>query len=147
MGLIAAVSLPLLAALLCWIKPLRRIAWGTTVICLSISFAMAVMTAGQVLRSGRAVAIPGWFEADGLSGFVCTLAAIYAGGYMHHGSEPTERLWWFYCNFNLFVFALIVVPAFASPNLVWVGVELITLFAILLVGFESTPSALGAAWK
>jgi hydrogenase-4 component F len=154
MGLIVTVSLPLLAALLCWIKPLRRIAWGTTVICLSISFAMAVMTAGQVLRSGRAVAIQGWFEADGLSAlvillvsFVCTLAAIFAGGYMRHGRQQTERLWWFYCNYNLLVFALIVVPAFASPNLVWVGVELITLFAILLVGFESTPRALEAAWK
>jgi hydrogenase-4 component F len=31
--------------------------------------------------------------------------------------------------------------------MVWVGVELITLFAILLVGFEGTPSALEAAWK
>jgi formate hydrogenlyase subunit 3/multisubunit Na+/H+ antiporter MnhD subunit len=154
MGLIVAIFLPLLAALLCWLKPLRKIAWGSTVICLSISFAFAVTTAGQVLRNGRAVAIPGWFEADGLSAlvillvsFVCTLAAIFAGGYMHHGSHQTERLWWFYCNYNLLVFALIVVPGFASPNLVWVGVELITLFAILLVGFESTPSALEAAWK
>jgi hydrogenase-4 component F len=154
MGLIVAIFLPLLAALLCWLKPLRKIAWGSTVICLSISFAFAVMTAGQVLRSGRAVAIAGWFEADGLSalvillvGFVCTLAAIFAGGYMRHGSHQRERSWWFYCNYNLLVFALIVVPAFASPNLVWVGVELITLFATLLVGFESTPGALEAAWK
>jgi hydrogenase-4 component F len=154
MALIVAVSLPLLAALLCWVKPLRSIAWGITVFCLSISFATSVMTAGQVLRDGRAVAIPGWIEVDGLSAlvvllvsFVCTLAAIFAGGYMRHGSQQTERLWWFYCNYNLLAFALIVVPAFASPNMVWVGVELITLFAILLVGFEGTPSALEAAWK
>jgi hydrogenase-4 component F len=154
MGLIVSVSLPLLAAMLCWLKPLRRIAWGTTVLCLSISFAMAVMTAGQVLSNGRAIGLPGWIEVDGLGAlvvllvsFVCTLAAIFAGGYMHHGSQQTERLWWFYCNYNLLAFALIVVPAFASPNLVWVGVELITLFAILLVGFEGTPSALEAAWK
>ena len=94
MALIVAVSLPLLAALLCWVKPLRSIAWGTTVFCLTISFAAAVMTAGQVLRSGRAVAIPGWIEVDGLGSlvlllvtFVCTLAAIFAGGYMRHGSH------------------------------------------------------------
>ena len=154
MALIVAVSLPLLAALLCWVKPLRSIAWGITVFCLSISFATSIMTAGQVLRDGRAVAIPGWIEVDGLSAlvvllvsFVCTLAAIFAGGYMRHGSQQTERLWRFYCNYNLLAFALIVVPAFASPNMVWVGVELITLFAILLVGFEGTPSALEAAWK
>jgi len=154
MGLMVAVCVPLLAAVLCWIKPLRRIAWGTTVICLSISFAMAVIVAGQVLRTGRVVAIPRWFEADGFSAlvillvsFVCTLAAIFAGGYMRHGTRKTEHLWWFYCNYNLLAFALIVVPAFASPNLTWVGVELVTLFAILLVGFESTSGALEAAWK
>lgn len=154
MGLMVAVCVPLLAALLCWIKPLRRIAWGITVICLSISFVMAVIVAGQVLRTGRVVAIPRWFEADGFSAlvillvsFVCTLAAIFAGGYMRHGTRQTGRLWWFYCNYNLLAFALIVVPAFASPNLTWVGVELVTLFAILLVGFESTSGALEAAWK
>jgi len=154
MALIVAVSLPLLAALLCWVKPLRSIAWGTTVFCLSISFATSVMTAGQVLRDGRAVAIPGWIEVDGLGSlvlllvtFVCTLAAIFAGGYMRHGGQSSERLWWFYSNSNLLVFALAVVPALASPNLVWVGVELVTLFATLLVAFESNAGALEAAWK
>jgi hydrogenase-4 component F len=47
----------------------------------------------------------------------------------------------------LLVFALLVVPALADPNLVWVGVELITLFSVLLVGFENTRGALEAAWK
>jgi hydrogenase-4 component F len=154
MALMAAVSLPLLAALLCWIRPLRAFAWVITVTCLSASFAAVVVIAARVLAVGNAIGIPGWFEADGLSAlviqlvsFVCTLAAIFAGGYMRHGSQNGARLWWFYCNYNLLVFALIVVPAFASPNLVWVGVELITLFGILLVGFERTPTALEAAWK
>jgi hydrogenase-4 component F len=152
-ALTVAVFLPLVAALLCWVKPLRNIAWGVTVVCLSISFALAVVSAHQVLVNGRSIGIPGWFEADGLGAlmillvsFVCDLAAIFAGGYMHH-SERSDRLWWFYCNYNLLVFALIVVPALTDPNLVWVGVELITLFAILLVGFENTPNALEAAWK
>ena len=154
MTLIVAVFLPLFAALLCWLKPLRTIAWGTTVLCLLLSFIAAVLTAGQVLSSGRAVAIPGWIEVDGLGSlvlllvtFVCTLAAIFAGGYMRHGGQSSERLWWFYSNSNLLVFALAVVPALASPNLVWVGVELVTLFATLLVAFESNAGALEAAWK
>ena len=153
MALIIAVFLPLLATLLCWLKPLRRIAWGTTVVCLATSFALAVVTAGQVLAKGRAIGLAGWFEVDGLGvlivlavSFVCTLAAVFAAGYMRHSSQH-ERLWWFYCNYNLLVFALIIVPALADPNLVWVGVELITLFAVLLVAFEGTPSALEAAWK
>jgi hydrogenase-4 component F len=151
--LIIAIFLPLIAAVLCWLKPLRSIAWGTTVFCLSTSFVLAVVTAGQVLVTGRVIGLARWFEVDGLGvlmvllvSFVCTLAAVFAGGYMRHSSQQ-KRLWWFYCNYNLLAFALIIVPAFADPNMVWVGVELITLFAILLVGFESTPIALEAAWK
>ncbi len=154
MALIVAIFLPLIAALLCWLKPLRKIAWGATVLCLSASFVLAVVISGKVLVKGRAIGLAGWFEVDGLGAlmvllvsFVCTLAAVFAGGYMRHGNQQAGRLWWFYCNYNLLVFALIVVPALADPNLVWVGVELITLFAILLVGFESTPIALEAAWK
>jgi hydrogenase-4 component F len=154
MALMVAISLPLAAALLCWLKPLRRIAWGATVLCLAVSFALTVVVSGQVLIKGRAIGLAGWFEVDGLGvlmvllvSFVCTLAAVFAGGYMHHGSNHADRLWWFYCNYNLLVFALIVVPALVDPNLVWVGVELVTLFSVLLVGFESTASALEAAWK
>lgn len=154
MALILAVLLPLLAALLCWMKPLRSLAWGITVICLAFSFGASIVSSEQVLVAGRAVGVPGWIEIDGLGAlmillvsFVCTLAAIFARGYMRHGSDHAERLWWFYCNYNLFVFALIVVPALTDPNLCWVGVELVTLFSVLLVGFENTASALEAAWK
>ncbi len=154
MALIVAVFLPVLAASLCWLKPLRSIAWVTTVSCLAISFASAVVTAGQVLQNGRVVAIPGWIEVDGLGslvlllvGFVCTLAAIFAGGYMRHGSGPKQRLWWFYSNYNLLTFALAAVPAIERTNLVWVAVELVTLFATLLVAYESTAGTLEAAWK
>ena len=154
MALNASVFLPLLAALLCSLKPLRRLGWAITVACLSASFATAVVASGQVLLRGRATGVSGWIEIDGLgalvlllSTFVCAIAAIYAGGYMRHGSSETQRLWWFYCNYDLFVFALVAVPALSSPNLAWVGVELVTLFGTLLVGFESTANALEAAWK
>ena len=62
MALIIAVFLPLLAALLCWLKPLRRFAWGTTVLCLSISFALAVIISGQVLmqRASNWRSLAGW---------------------------------------------------------------------------------------
>ncbi len=154
MALIIGVFLPLLAALLCWLKPLRSFAWGITVLCLSISFVLAVVVSGQVLIRGRAVGVAGWLEVDGLGvlmallvSFVCTIAAVFAGGYMRHATQRSKRLWWFYCNYNLLVFALIVVPALVDPNMVWVGVEMITLFSALLVAFERTPGALEAAWK
>jgi len=154
MALTAAVFLPLVAALLCWMRPLRKIAWGMTVICLGLSLAASAVSAEQVILHGRAVAGPGWIAIDGLGAlvillvsFVCTLAAVFARGYMRHSSDHGERLWWFYCNYNLLVFALIIVPALTDPNLCWVGVELVTLFSALLVAFESTAPALEAAWK
>lgn len=154
MTLVLVIFLPLIAALLCWLRPLRSFAWVTTVFCLSISFALAVVISEQVLRSGRAIGVAGWLEVDGLGvlmillvSFICCLAAVFAGGYMRHSGQQPDRLWWFYCQYNLLVFALIAVPALVDPNLAWVGVELITLFSALLIAFESTPSALEAAWK
>jgi hydrogenase-4 component F len=154
MALIAILAVPLAAALLCWLAPLRRFAWGITVASTWTVFALAVYVAAEVIASKRVIGIPGWFEADGLSalvlvlvGFVCALACVFAGGYMRHSETGRNRLWWFYCNYNLFLFALIFVPALAETNLVWVGVSMVTLFAVLLVGFEQTTNALEAAWK
>jgi len=154
MALIAILAVPLAAALLCWLAPLRRFAWGITVASTWTVFALAVYVSAEVIASKRVVGIPGWFEADGLSalvlvlvGFVCALACVFAGGYMRHSETGRNRLWWFYCNYNLFLFALIFVPALAETNLVWVGVSMVTLFAVLLVGFEQTTNALEAAWK
>lgn len=153
-ALAALVAVPLLGALLCWARPLRRAAWGIAVAAGVVQAVLALLVAAGVLAHGRVFAVGGWFEADGLSAlvlgavsFVTLLAGIYAGGYMRRTCHQPERLWWFYCNFNLFAFALLAAPAMADPNLSWVGVELVTLFGILLVGFEGTTGALEAAWK
>jgi hydrogenase-4 component F len=155
MALIAILVLPLLAALLCWVPPLRRFAWGITVATTFTEFALAIYVSAIVLADTRVVGIPGWVEADGLSAvmlvlvsFVSAVACVFAGGYMRHGGEHQHnRLWWFYSNYNLLLFGLLAVPSLAEPNMVWVAVEIITLFAVLLVGFENTPGALEAAWK
>ena len=117
-------------------------------------FALAAYVSAEVIASKRVVGAPGWFEADGLSAlmlvlvsFVVATASVFAGGYMRHGEHQASRLWWFYSNYNLLAFALLAVPSLAEPNLVWVAVELITLFSVLLVGFDNTAGALEAAWK
>jgi len=154
MALIAILALPLLAALLCGVRPLRSVAWGITVASTSTVFVLAAYVSAEVIATKRVVGVPGWFEADGLSAlmlvlvsFVVAVAAIFAGGYMRHGEHQGGRLWWFYFNYNLLSFALLAVPCLAEPNLVWVAVELVTLFSVLLVGFDNTSSALEAAWK
>jgi hydrogenase-4 component F len=152
MALMVIIFLPLIAAVLCWCAPLRKAAWGITVACLAVICALSFEVTAKVLSAGRMIAVPHWLEIDGLGALVlvlvtvvCFVAAIYAGGYMRHGRRG--RLWWFYCNYNLLVFALVAVPALANPNLVWVAVELVTLFSALLVAFENTAGALEAAWK
>jgi hydrogenase-4 component F len=154
MALIAILAVPLIAALLCWDRRLRRFAWGITTVSAWIVFALSVYVAGWVVSHGRFIAVPYWFEADGLSAlvlllssFVCALASVFAGGYMRHGHYKQSRLWWFYSNYNLLLFALVAAPSLAEPNLTWVAVELVTLFSALLVGFDRTSSALEAAWK
>ncbi|MGA8595780.1 MAG: hypothetical protein WB676_13770 [Bryobacteraceae bacterium] len=66
MALIAILVIPLLAALLCWVRPLRRVAWGISVASTWMVFALAVYVSAQVIAGARIVAAPGWFEADGL---------------------------------------------------------------------------------
>ena len=68
MALIAILAIPLLAALLCWVRPLRRVAWGITVASTWTAFALAVYVSAEVIASKAGwSAVPGWFEADGLS--------------------------------------------------------------------------------
>lgn len=154
MALNAILLIPLFAAFLCWLPPFRRAAWLITVVSSWTVFGLVVFVAAQVISLGRVIGVPGWIEADALSALVLALvslvsalAAIFSGGYMQRREHDVSRLWWFYSNYNLFVFALLVVPALTHPNLVWVGVELVTLFGILLVGYENTTGALEAAWK
>lgn len=152
MALIAIIALPALAAFLCWFGPIRKAAWHVTVACQCAEFGLAMFIAAKVIAEGRVTGAAGWLEADGLSAltigiviFVCMLAAIFAGGYMTHSSK--RKLWRFYAMYNLLSFALVAVPSLAGPNLTWVAVELVTLFSVLLVGFENTAGALEAAWK
>ena len=154
MTLILIVLIPLVTALLCCIPLLRRAAWTITTVSTCLTFLLAILTAAEVLASGRVIGLAGWAEADGLSAlvltivsFVSALACIFSGGYMRRDTHGKGRLWWFYCNYNLFAFSLLVVPSVVEPNLVWVGVELITLFGVLLVGFDKTTGAMEAAWK
>ncbi len=137
MTLIACAVIPLIAAAACWVPSIRRFAWPVTMAATWLLVGLSVIVADRVVHTGRVIGLAGWFEADGLSALVllmvalvCGLACLFAGGYMRHSHGSSGRLWWFYCNYNLLLFALVVVPALAEPNLVWVGVELVTLFSV-----------------
>ena len=75
MALIAVLAIPLLAALLCWVSPLRRGSWGITVASTWTVFALSAYVSAEVIASKRVVAVPGWFEADGLSALMLLLVS------------------------------------------------------------------------
>jgi hydrogenase-4 component F len=50
-------------------------------------------------------------------------------------------------HFNLFIFALMLVPVLAQAAFVWIAIEFTSLFSVLLVAFDNTHEAPEAAWK
>ena len=154
MSLFAILGLPLLAAILSWFFPARKFAPAVTLLCAVAVLWLATSSALQV-AAGRAVVVsPHWLALDGLGAlvlllvsWVSALAALFSWGYLEHGAPAKSRRRIYYANFNLFVFALLAVPAIREPNLEWIAVELTALFSVLLVAYENTHEALEAAWK
>jgi hydrogenase-4 component F len=154
MILLALVAIPLFAAGLTLLS--RRAAWGAGVTLAgtlaTLGLALRAVTAVVAFPDHRLVAVPHWIALDplgalilGLVAFVSVTAALFSAGYMRFDQTAGVRR--YYCNFNLFVFSMLIVPLLQEPNLVWIAVELTTLFSVLLVGFTGTREALEAAWK
>lgn len=164
MILILLLALPLIAAALSAVLPMRRAAQTATVVSALATLSLAIVVALRV-AAGSAVgnssagtslsAIPGFLAADGLSALIVVLvaligatAAIYSWGYMERTcAEHPGRLRIYYANYNVFIFAMLAIPLTKEPTLVWIFVELTTLSSALLVSFENTREALEAAWK
>ncbi len=116
----------------------------------SLDLAWAVVRYGPVAN--------GWLYIDAVSALFLIIiaivacgAAIYSAGYVRsaHDGQPIEGtgLRRYYAQFNLFVFAMLLVPVMANLGLVWIALELTTLASVFLVGYEYTGRATEAAWK
>ncbi len=154
MILLVLITIPLAVAVLSSFS--RQGRFGGT-----ITFTGAVVVLGLTARTTLEivfsrqhllVAIPHWITLDALGAVILLLvavvnltAALFSLGYMDFKKTGGVRR--YYVNFNLFVFSMLIVPLIQEPSLVWVAVELTTLFSVLLVGFENTHEALEAAWK
>lgn len=153
MNLFVILGLPLLAALISWLSRGRRVAPAATLVACAIALFLASAAALQVAAGGPAIAIPNWVELDGLGALilllvaaVATTAALFSWGYIA-GERNDRRLRRYYANYNLFVFAMLLVPVLVEPALVWTAVELTTVLAVYLVAFDNTHEAVEAAWK
>ncbi len=154
MILTAIIVIPLAAAALCAI--IRRSPAGAIITLVGALAALALSAWADhcVITSPHHVLIEisHWIELDSLGAIILSLvafvnvtAAIFSLGYMDFKQSGSGLR--YYLNYNLFVFSMLIVPMLQEPNIVWIAVELTTLFSVLLVGFENSHEALEAAWK
>ncbi len=156
MVLSAILLVPLLPAVLALIEPVRRWIDWITVVAMAATLGLSVSAAADTIAYGQVSAIGGWLACDGLGvlivvlvAFVGFTSALYSVGYIaRHGSQDrVADLANYFALFNLFMISMLAVPLMANVALLWVALELTTLFSAFLVGFNGTPEALEAAWK
>ncbi|MGO8672593.1 MAG: proton-conducting transporter membrane subunit [Capsulimonadaceae bacterium] len=154
MILFVILVLPLIAAILSWFVPSRKLTPAVTLLCAIATLTMVVHVAREVSAGRPVVGLVHWLAVDGLSAVVVllvawvgALAALFSWGYIDLRHSDIDRVKVYYTNFNGFLFALLLVPSLEEPNLVWMAVELTALFSVLLVAHDNSQVALEAAWK
>ncbi len=154
MILIILILIPIIAAILSVLS--RRQTFGAVVTLISsfVTLFISIWIIRDIITSDNhiLVAIVNWLSINALGALITLLisvvyftASLFSMGYMHFDKEKSTRK--YYLNFNLFAFSMLILPLIQEPNVVWIAVELTTLFSVLLVGFENTHAALEAAWK
>ncbi len=70
------------------------------------------------------------------------------GGFLGKGSgaDPV-RARQYYALFNLFLVSMLAVPLLSNLAVIWIAIELTTIFSAFLVAHENRPESLEAAWK
>lgn len=116
--------------------------------------------AALVVSGGLPIAaVNGALSLDALSAvylllvaFVGTTAALYSIGYLaarngENNAAAPPRYRQYYPLFNIFMASMLAVPLISNLALVWIAIELTTVFSAFLVAYEDRAEALEAAWK
>lgn len=135
----------------------RAAPWVTLASSLAVlglaSRAMLAVAGGGTLAEAA-----GSLSLDAMSGlylvlvaFVGVTAALYSIGYLpthyaeQEGAAPRYRAYW--PLYNLFLISMLAVPLVSNLALVWIAIELTTVFSAFLVAYQDRPTTLEAAWK
>jgi hydrogenase-4 component F len=162
MILILLILVPFAAALVSALARTRRAMEAANLTAFALVFALALATAGLVLRGGPVSLWGGFLYADHLSALVCLLTAsvalvcsVYAVGYLREdercgtfdedGSLSQFRK--YYSLTPLFVSAMLLVALANNLGVMWVAIEATTLASVFLVTFYGKVTSLEAAWK
>jgi hydrogenase-4 component F len=104
--------------------------------------------------SGLALGSPSFIENDSLSRFFIVIISsvglvsfVFSFGYMRSRLTSVLRIRRYWVSINLFFASMILIPLMSDLILMWIAIELTTLFSILLVRENGSKAASGAAWK
>ena len=150
--------IPAVAALLALLN--RRAApWVTLASAIAV-LVLSVLAALQVNQVGMLAEASGRLSLDAfaalyllLVAFVGVTAALYSIGYLEarraerKEGAPAPRYRSYWPLYNLFLISMLAVPLFSNLAVIWIAIELTTIFSAFLVAYDDRPTALEAAWK
>jgi hydrogenase-4 component F len=156
LALIGLVTAPLVSAIFSLVMKSQRSMERLQ--CIHAAVLIAAMGAVVTNAGGDSELVSGVLRADALSAFLDLMLAfvgvtglLYALGYMGEelvrGHLSFQRYGWFFCFFNLYLFAMLLAANLDNIALMWIAIEGSTLSAALLINFERTKTALEAGWK
>ncbi len=157
---------PLLAAVGAFAARRRSVMEGINLCAAVLTFVLAVILAGSILKRGVVSAMSGLLYADALSAlvvllvaFVYVACAVYAVGYFRDdetsgvfeedvlGTVLIGKLRKYYVLTPLFVASMLLVALSNNLGIMWVAIEGTTLASVFLVTFYGRANSLEAAWK
>ena len=136
----------------------RRAAPWLTLAGALVVLGLAITAALEVLYTGVLRAAFGFFTLDSLGAlylllvaFVGMTAALYSISYLtarhREAGEIPPRYRQYYPLFNLFIASMLAVPLVSNLAVMWIAIELTTIFSAFLVAYEDRAETLEAAWK
>lgn len=151
------IIVPAIATLLTLVN--RRTAPWITLASAIIVLVLSALVALTVLHTGYIEEAWGGLSLDSLSAlylllvaFVGVTASVYSIGYLParregHGEALPPRYRAYWPLYNLFLISLLAVPLLSNLAVVWIAIELTTIFSAFLVAYDDRVPALEAAWK
>ncbi|MGJ5814835.1 hydrogenase 4 subunit F [Paludibaculum fermentans] len=166
MVLLLLLLVPCIAAIGAFAARRRDVMEGINLCAAVLTFALAVVLAGSILKFGVVSAFGEMLYADALSAlvvllvaFVYVACAIYAVGYFRDdeksevfeedvpGTVMLGKLRKYYALTPLFVASMLLVAISNNLGIMWVAIEATTLASVFLVTFYGRANSLEAAWK
>jgi hydrogenase-4 component F len=157
---------PLVAAVGAFAARRRSLMEGVNLCASVLTFVLALILAGSVLKFGTVSAMSELLYADALSAlvvllvaFVYVACAVYAIGYFRDdersevfeedvlGTVMIGKLRKYYALTPLFVSSMLFVAISNNLGIMWVALEATTLASVFLVTFYGRANSLEAAWK